>query len=207
MAAKTDDFIVASFALWAGDFSFFEKVMKDFSPPWETSSIERGVDSPADVIRYVGALRLRQYWQKKGEFKKLAAEYEEQGLHIDETPYVLEVQHLRAAVWRISEREFAMYAYLSDLTWEKQLFERAQKEARNNEPVKNNVLQLPAGFHRHESVKGLGVGWAVIGNPFLQVELTDLGLIEVSAIWTEQRLPENAEAVTGPLLKVLRSLD
>lgn len=211
MAAKTDNFIVASFALWAGDFAFFERMMKDFSRPRETPSIEKGTDSPEDIIRYVGALRLRQYWQKRGEFKKLAAEYEKQGLQVDEKPYVLETQHLRAAVWRINEREFSMYGYLSDLAWERELFERAQREASRNEPVKSTIPEVPGKFSNEflvkDSVKGLGIAWTVIGNPFLQVELTDLGLIDVSAIWIEQRLPENAEAVTLPLLRLLRSLD
>jgi hypothetical protein len=33
MGAEPDKFIIASFAIWAGDFAYFEKLLRDFSPP------------------------------------------------------------------------------------------------------------------------------------------------------------------------------
>ena len=47
----------------------------------------------------------------------------------------------------------------------------------------------------------------VAQNPFIQVELTDLGLIEATSIWIQPRLPENARAIEDPFLTVLNALD
>lgn len=211
MTAETDKFIVATFALWAGDFAFFERLLKEFSPPWNLRSPEGGVESPEDVIRATGALRLRQLWQKKGEFQKLIVEYRPQGIQIVEQPLTLQTRHLRATVWRTGEREFSMQAYLRDLAWEEELFARARREASRNRPPQR---RFPPGLS--EAVgpaperlpgKALGDSWTVAGNPFLQIELTDLGLLDVSALWTELELPESGESITRPLFELLRVLD
>src|SRR5215510_6748589 len=108
MAADTDKFIVAMFALWAGDFSYCDKLLREFSPPRRSPRNETEAHSPEDFIRISGALRLRQLWQKRGEFKKLASHYNRAGFEVTDEPNVLETKHLRATVWRVSEREFVM---------------------------------------------------------------------------------------------------
>src|SRR2546430_13772592 len=108
MPAETDKFIVATFALWAGDFAFCEELLREFSPPAETPTFVEDIQHPEDVIRSTGALRLRQLWQKRGEFRKLAAEYSDQGVEVTDKPIILETKNLRATVWRTGEREFVM---------------------------------------------------------------------------------------------------
>ena len=82
MAAETDSYIIASSALWAGDFEYFEKLLRAYSNPSDVEPIDQGAEVPEDFIRATGALRLRQLWQKRGEFKKLAREYARQGAEI-----------------------------------------------------------------------------------------------------------------------------
>lgn len=211
MAAETEQFIIATFALWAGDFGFVEENLREFSPPYNTPSIDEGAESPEDFIRATGALRLRQLWQKRGEFKKLAAEYADHDVEITDKPIILETKHLRATLWRTGEREFVMQGYLKELSWQNRLFELAHREAKKHDAPK---VRMPVGSAylieteaEGEPVKPLGVAWAVAQNPFIQVELTDMGLLEATGLWTERRLPQDAEAIKSPFLKVLAALD
>jgi len=210
MPADTDRFIVATFALWAGDFAFFEQLLREFSSPRSAPSLEDDLESPEDLIRATGALRLRQFRQKRGEFKRLAAEYLGQGFEIAERSLVLETKHLRGTIWRIGEREFSLQAYLKDLTWEEELFALARREAARNalpQRISQAETESPSLSPAEHSVQGSGATWTVIGNPFMQVELTDLGLVEVSVLWTESRLPESVEEIQHPLSQLLARLD
>ena len=210
MDNSTDKFIIASFALWAGDFEYFEKVMKEYSLLRLSHTVDKGIESPEDVIRAIGALRLRQLWQKKGEFKRLSEESQHEGMEISDRPLTIETAHLRAAIWRTGERNFSMFAYLTDLSWEKKLFYYAQEKALKyiaglpEAPMSDEHSTEP---QRKETVKGLSVNWAILGNPFIQIGLSDLGMLEAHALWTEQRLPKDAEEIINPLLKVLNALE
>src|SRR5260370_2545965 len=114
-------------------------------------------------------------------------------------------------LWRTGERELLMQGYLKELAWQNGLFESAHREASKHEVSKTSVQpQRPYLFEPEvegESLKPLGVAWAIPQNPFVQVELTDLRLLEATGIWTEPRLPENAESIAGPFLKLLENLD
>ena len=211
MLADTDKFIIATFALWAGDFEHVEKLLREFSPPHETTSIDEGAEKPEDFIRATGALRLRQLRQKRGEFKKLAAEYANQEVEVTDKPTILETKHLRATLWRTGEREFVMQGYLKELRWQHSLFELAHREAsRHDGPKPRLPRSLPYLIEPETEAqpsKPLGVAWSIPQNPFLQVELTDLGLIEATGLWIEPRLPQNAEVIKEPFSKLLRTLD
>jgi len=211
MAVETDEFVIATFALWAGDFSYCEKLLTKFSPPHNTPQIGDQAQSPEDFICATGALRLRQLWQKRGEFKQFAAEFYEEGYQIVDNPTVLETKHLRATVWRNGEREFLLQGYLKDLAWQDSLFELARKEAGQTEkPRPPTAPQQPDLFEREAGaapVKTLGASWIIAGNPFIQVELTDLGMIEATGLWLEPRLPDSAQPITAPFLRLLETLD
>lgn len=190
---------------------FLWELLRGFSPPWSTPSLEDHLESPGDLIQATGALRLKQLWQKRGEFKKLIAEYREQGVQVAEHPIVLETKHLRATLWRIGEREFIILGYLKDLSWQEELFARARREAAKNESPQRrfppDVVESRGPSPDRQSVQGLGSTWTVVGNPFMRVELTDLGLLEVSLLWIEPRLPESVEEMRRPLLQLLGRLD
>jgi hypothetical protein len=217
MAVETDKFIIASCALWAGDFEYFEKLLREFSHPSDVKPIEHGAQSPEDFLRATGALRLRQLWQKRGEFKKLSRECAHQGAEITDKPTIMETKHLRATLWRTGAREFLMQGYLMELSWQEGLFAHARRLADAAEHPKGKALAPRSDTFEAvdmfeaeaagESSTGLGATWVVAENPFIQVELTDLGLVEATGIWTGRELPRTAEAITEPFLRVLQSLD
>jgi hypothetical protein len=211
MPAESDKYIVATFALWAGDFAFAETLLREFSPPRNTPSLEGGIEAPEDIMRATGVLRLRQLWQRRGEFQKYVAEYRSHGMELVEQPLVVRTEHLRGVVWRTGEREFQMQAYLVDLSWQDELFNRAHAEAGRHEtarPSGRGTAAEPLELGREDIVgRGLGRAWTVTGHPFLQVEVTDLGLIDASMVWVEARLPERGEEIIGPFRGILNSLD
>jgi len=211
MAAEEDRFIIGCSALWAGDFEYFEKLLRQYSYPLDVEPIDHGAESPEDFIRATAALRLRQLWQKRGEFKKLAREYALQGVEITDKPTILETKHLRATLWRTGSREFLLQGYLTDLSWQEGLFSHARRVADAAEnPKSKSLIQRNDMFEEEEageSFTGLGAAWVVAENPFIQVELTDLGLLEATGIWTGRELPDAAAAITQPFLKLLHKLD
>lgn len=206
MSVDTNNFIVATFALWAGDFEYAETLL---SPYAHVPALNGAVESPDDLIKRTGALRLRQLRQKKGEFKELAAEY---GLRnpVVANPTVLVTNHLRGALWRLSAREFELRAYLIDLTWEESLFRLAHKEAdqheRSLEPVEQRNRGL--GFEDNQPPRTTrGVAWTVTGSLLLRAQLSDMCLLEVNGLWTETKLTNSDELIKEPFLKLLHALD
>ena len=89
MPAETDKFIVATFALWAGDFAFCDELLREFSSTAQTPTTAEHIERPEDIMRSTGALRLRQLRQKRGEFRELAAEYAGQGVEVTDKPLTL----------------------------------------------------------------------------------------------------------------------
>jgi len=203
MPAETDKFVVATFALWAGDVAFAEELLRAVSSPGRAATYYEHAESPEDVIRTTGALRLRQLWQRKGEFRKLAAEYD----RLIDQPLILAGKHIRGTVWRLGERNFQMQAYLTDLSWERELFPRAQSEAAKHQPRRRpETLGEQRGPSPTDSATRV-VSWTILGNPLLQVELTDLALLEVSVVWVERELPQAAEQLREPLSQLIAHLD
>jgi hypothetical protein len=207
MAAETDQFVIATFALWAGDFAYFERLVNEFSPPHHTPQIGDDVETPTDFIRATGARRLRQLWQKRGEFKRLT-----ENLEITDRAEVIESEHLRGTIWRIEEREFLMQAYLKDLSWAESLFNLARLNARSPDSQKeirspNLHPELEWKTADDEAYHSPGSSWIVIGNPFIRVQLTEMGLVDARALWVERLLPMQAAEVIRPFSNVLASLD
>src|SRR6266446_2597877 len=103
MAAESAVFVIATFALWAGDFEYFESRMRDFARSDEIRSREKHIETPEDLMRATAALRLRQLWQRRGEFKRLAQESTGRRTELSDRPTILETVHLRATVWRLND--------------------------------------------------------------------------------------------------------
>ena len=210
MAAETDRFVIASFALWAGDFDFVEKLLLEYSRPNDISSDKDEAQKPEDFIIKAGALRLRQLRQRREEFNKRAAEYAKQGTDLRDKPYIIETEHLRATLRRTDIRAFLMQGYLSDVSWEKDLFVRARRFARRDQPAEDRGKSIEKDIFVLDDdgvFKALGASWIIPGNPFIQVEVTDLGLIEASGLWTQDQLPKGVDDITAPFRKLLHDLD
>jgi hypothetical protein len=209
MAAETDIFIIATYALWAGDFAYAEDLLQEYSPPHQTPAISRnGIESPEAILRAIGALRLRQLRQKRGEFRRLAAEQVRNGVELTGEPTILETKHLRSTLWRRDERTFVMRGYLKSLLWDRRLLECAHNAAETashfeskQSPTRDELLESA------ESHYPIGASWVIEGELFIQVEVTDLGQIEARGVWTRLRLPQDSEPVIGPFFNLLQSLD
>jgi hypothetical protein len=74
MSEATDKFIVATYAIWAGDFHHAEDLLEECKELLRPRGAEA---SPDDVISKIAASRLRQLHLRRAEFKRLAADYQE----------------------------------------------------------------------------------------------------------------------------------
>jgi hypothetical protein len=205
MSVDTDRFITAMFALWAGDFEYAETLLSDYT---NERPLNGAVESPEELIRRTGLLRLRQLRQKKGEFKLLAAEHDLRD-QVQATPDVLETTHIRGALWRLGPREFNLLAYLTDLQWQEQMLGFAREQAElyeHYEPATSGRRQRPLQ-RELRSMASSGVAWTVTGSVLMQAHISDLCLLEVNGIWTLGGLPNTNEEIRGPFLKLLHALD
>ena len=106
MAVKTNDWIIASFALWAGDWCYLERFIQKES---QKSNIE-GID---DLISRMNENQINRYKRNLKQFKK------EKGLK--KYP-VIETDHIRSTIWYVSNFEYCMRGYLTDLNNEDEFF-------------------------------------------------------------------------------------
>src|SRR6266849_6341263 len=125
MPAETDKFVIATFALWAGDFAYAEGLLRETALPRLRSAAYERAESPEDIVRTTAAIRLRQLRRRRGEFRQLATD----DPRLVDQPLLIEGRHMRGTVWRVSARNFEMRAYLTDLLWERELFDRARAES------------------------------------------------------------------------------
>lgn len=207
-ANATDDYVVARLAMWAGDFDHAARLLSRFAPQHEYGAFPDAVSSTEDLIRYAAALRRRQLAQKSGEFSKLSEELRIEGAVLVYQPEVITTTHLRGAIWRVGIRQFQMRAYLSDLTWEDGLLRAARALIAQSD---DSQVPLPktAGVSRTQRKPFVGQGgsWVSVGNPFVEIALSDLGLIEADAVWTEGDRPRSVEPIRGKFRSILEQLD
>jgi hypothetical protein len=126
-------------------------------------------------------------------------------VEISYQPEPLATPHLRGVVWRRGVREFELRAFLTDLSWQDRLFAIVQDfrdPAEEKEPTED--LRSPDGVRTYQR---LGGAWTVEGNPFLQVQVSDMGLIRAEALWTERALPDDASPIIGRFTELLKQLD
>lgn len=119
----------------------------------------------------------------------------------------VETRHLRGIIWRLGSREFQMYAYLTDLSWESNLFKKAKIFI-----SKFGEEKLPPYPDSEEeahikSFMGSSGSWVVSGNPFFQVHISDLGLIEARGLWIKKELPKEAGQIKKAFGSILYNLD
>jgi hypothetical protein len=196
MAADTDVFVLSTYAAWAGDDNTFERLILELRPELHTSAMEERAEGATDIMRAVGAARLLRLRERRNE--------DDGGIREKvRRPFVLQTEHIRGVVWRMAEREFVLQAYLTDFAWQDELFRRAQEQ-----------LHVVPGHveadkdHPQKIFRRLGSAWVLPGNPFVQVSVSDIGLIEAVAIWTDAVVDDRAgEAVLLSLRSVLLALD
>jgi hypothetical protein len=110
MSAESHDLIVASFALWAGDWAYLNTLIKRGSLDKNNKNSRHDFD---DFILRTNENQFNRYKKKRSLFLK------DKGL----TKYlILETDHIRSTIWYVSNFEYCMKGYLKDLTWEKDFF-------------------------------------------------------------------------------------
>src|SRR5438552_15986249 len=100
MSAKSDSFVVAMYALWAGDFKLAERVLSESGG---LSGTVGGNDGFAEqFMARVAKTRLGQLRRRREEFENLSAGYDDRTADqpLRSEPEVLETTHMRATVWR-----------------------------------------------------------------------------------------------------------
>jgi hypothetical protein len=76
-----------------------------------------------------------------------------------------------------------------------------QPRAKEVDEAETPVKEMP-------TYAALAASWIVSGNPFIRVEVSDMGLVEARAIWTAATLqPSDGQAILDALRRVLLSLD
>jgi hypothetical protein len=73
MSEKTDRFIVATYALWAGDFKYAESLLRESLPLFTHGKAER---LPEEIFDRITKSRLGRIRRRRAEFKRLAADFE-----------------------------------------------------------------------------------------------------------------------------------
>ena len=207
MTAETDRFVVASFALWAGDVGYMESLLAEIPRGRQTFQSMESIEDTEEIIRVAAMLRLRQLRQKRDEFNRAAEDLGISGVSLSDKPTVIATAHLRGTVWRTGVREISLQGYLTSLDWEADFFERvgALSQPITDADITAGDLLEPeiAG----EPVKTIGGSWAIHGNPFIQVEVTDMGLIAADALWTEPMPPQEFDRIRRAFEALLQSLD
>lgn len=209
MDIDTDSYVIATFALWAGDFDYCVKMLSRLTTASRPGQEVTG-DPLADTVVATCRTRLRQIRARVAEFGKLSRYQAAADRKLVHVPCILQTPHIRGAVWRTGEREFVMQAYLTDIGWQAHLFEAARGLAqrvasagRQPSPPPRDPTATEGTVH----VRSKGASWIALGNPFMQIHLTDMGLLKAGAIWIEEQLPSEASSVKEPFQRLLNSLE
>jgi hypothetical protein len=180
MAVTTNDWIIASFALWAGDWCYLEKFIKKESQ----KSDSKGID---DLVSRMNKNQIKRFKRNFQQFNK------EKGLK--KYP-VIETDYIRSTIWHVSDFEYCMRGYLTDLTSENEFFRRLGYFSQQDIFVEGESHFLP-----YNSVINTGKN----GNCITRID--EMGLIESSYHICESD-PEirNTQAIKH-FMEILQKLD
>jgi hypothetical protein len=154
MTAQSHDLIVASFALWAGDWCYLDRLIKENLLKTEREK-SVGFD---DLFSRLKKSQLNRYKKKRDLFIK------EKGL----TKFpILETDHIRSTIWYVSDFEYSLKGYLKDLTWEKDFF---------NNVHPTTILELPP--EKTMKMPRFSTVWRTGKNNNCVTRIDDMGLIE-----------------------------
>jgi hypothetical protein len=198
MGVEIESFVIASFALWAGDIDYAASLLSEYAAGTSLPDLE-GIYEPEQVLRAAAATRL----QEIRALRELRGDPENPTP--SSRPPVLKTAHLRGVVWQTNEREFQLKAYLSSLSWETSLFDNAGTVSLAASGDSQAPLPTRSPAHRESGARS--AAWVVTGNPFIRVYLGEMGLLQANALWTLRRTPDNLEAILDALQRVLASLD
>ena len=210
-----DSYLIAQYAYWAGDFAYAQECYARTAGR-ETSPAQRGVRRRTDdamiedlhdadaLLAYVADKREQRIADKRRTFQTLTRSFSPDLGELFPDPLILPTTRLRGAVWRLSDREFEMRAYVSAVKHAKHVLERAKEIARERgtEPTETHTQEPPELRPYITEV----FEWFESGNPFVSVLVTGLLFIEVRAFWTASQLPSSFTPIQARLQDILNSL-
>lgn len=187
MTVLSEDFVIMSFALWAGDYSYLDSLaMKILIDKDKTGRMEK---TPESIIYSIGDENLEQYLIKKKKFIREKNAFNED---------FLETKNLRARIWQISDFEYCMRGYLKNLDEQKKIFAQ----------IKSNHLDQSKNENQEPSkIDEFGGSWSFKRKENCIVRINEMGLIEVSFFICEPDEAERISKVKYYLSSVLESLD
>jgi hypothetical protein len=211
-------YIIARYAQWAGDYKhsadLFESVASvelTFEGAHDDFLGEQGdpedIRDQNNILRQDAAKRYNNILRRIREFERIRSTLPGAGSQMGYAPMILSTVHLRGAVWRPAPREFVMLGYVNDLKWLPELLAAAARLADAQRPQDEARLEEMAGARDLPIFEDLAYAWVVTGNPFLDVDVIDLGLIRARALWTDRELPADFAPIRTRFLELLASLD
>lgn len=204
MPAESDLFIVSTFAQWAGDQRVARTLLMQCQSAIDAGRSTEPMNPTLRLLGLVAHERLEELARR---------EHLPRGRsdtpNVTAKPVELRTAHLQGVVWRTDDREFLLQAYLLDLSLETAFFARVTEAS-------SRFLDLsPAAADSKDAspsetpvFRSLGAAWVLPGDPFLRVQVSDMGLIEALALWTGSRLDEEAGAgIRAAFQRLLEALD
>ncbi len=187
MVVTSEDFIVMSFALWAGDYEYLETLIKNASVDSEKQEIPK--NTPESIILSIGTENLEEYKNKREKFSKEK---------IVMNNNFLETVHIRARIWQISDFEYSMRAYLKNFKDLERLFDNFKQQRLGN-----------ARFEKlcDSSIDDFYGSWNFREWNNCVIRIDEMGLIDVSLIICESDEFERILKVMNVFFQVLESFN
>jgi len=182
MTVISERLILASFASWAEDYEFLESIFKNRSDE-KLKRNER--DPPVSLFQSI----------EKENFERFK---EKQRLLMDEssiTQYsVIQTEHIRATIWKITEFKYNMRGYLTDLGWGEIFFDKVARMLSHNRALIN-------ADHKYGGSQAFGRRNNCI------VKIDEMGLIEGTFYVCERNPRRKRQKVIQAFKRVLRNFD
>lgn len=111
MTVVNERLILESFAVWAEDYSYLKSL---FDERFDTTQKEE------EKNIFLPLFRLLEN-ENFNDFERNEQIRSKEGMN--KTPKIIETEHIRATIWKISDFEYRMRGYLKKLEWETNFFE------------------------------------------------------------------------------------
>jgi hypothetical protein len=205
-----EDFFISQYAQWAGDYPYcIELVSRVAEAVGAEAPRERDLENIRNsnaLLQVAAQRRLVQLSRRQREFEAIRISLPLPQNRIGFAPMILETPHLRGAIWRLGVREFGLFAYLKKTSWLKKLLRNAMRVSREANGEVEEAIPEPAPADV-EVFEGHAYGWVIPRNPFTQVFVSELGLIEAVAHATGRRPPRSVRSIRSRFDSILQILD
>ena len=181
MNVRSERLILASFAIWAGDYLFFQSLFE------EKSNDDPQIDTKKSLPNVFKKVEKENFeWVKKA--RKLLSNDS-----LKKFP-VLETKNIRATIWKITDFEYCMRAYLKNFDGEDEFFRR--------------VYQIRLKMKNDHNLKKKFGGLLFFGRKNnCIVRIDEMGLTEGTLYVCERISRRKRQKVIQEFKRVLRNFD